>query len=87
MEGGSHGPEGEERRRRVKKKRRVTRTTVGGKEVKGDLLKNRSSIEFPDPMRKYRKLMIAVIILVALGLSALLFIKMGDMAPTDWNAP
>ncbi len=78
---------GEERRRRVKKKRRVTRTTVGGKEVKGDFLKNPSTLEFPDPMRKHCKWIVAAIILVVMGLSALLIIKVADMAPTNWNTP
>lgn len=75
-------PDGE-RRRRVKKKRRVTRVTVGGKEVSADILKNPSTLEFPDPGRKYRKWIVAAIILVFLVFSALLFIKLGDILPTD----
>lgn len=77
---------GEERRRRVKKKRRVTRLTVAGKEVKGDFLKNPSTLEFPDPGRRYRKLIVAVIIVIFLAFSALLFMKVGDIAPSDVNA-
>ena len=76
---------GEERRRRVKKKRRVTRLTVAGKEVDGDFLKNPSTLEFPDPGRRFRKLLVAVIIIVFLCISALFFMKLGDVAPNDVN--
>ncbi len=73
--------QGEERRRRVRKKRRVTRVTVGGKEIKGDILKNPSSLEFPDPVRPWRKVLIVLILLALVGGSALLFTKMGDWMP------
>ncbi len=79
----SEAQEGEERRRRVRKKRRVTRVTVDGKEISGDLLKNPSSLEFPDPTRRLRKWLIALFILIFVGLSALLFLKVGDWMPTD----
>lgn len=78
---------GEERRRRVKKKRRVTRVTVGGKEVDEDLLKNPASLEFPDPGRRLRKLLVIIIVIGFVALSALLFLKLGDIMPTDVSSP
>ena len=83
MSSDSPEDQGEERRRRVRKKRRVTKVTVGGKEVAGDFLKNPKSLEFPDPGRKTRKWLILAIILIGVALSAVFFMKLGDLAPAD----
>ncbi|MFT5403779.1 MAG: hypothetical protein ACI9DF_002617, partial [Verrucomicrobiales bacterium] len=66
---------------------RVTRVTVDGKEVTGDFLKNPSSLAFPDPGKRYRKYLVAAIIVVAVFLSALLFLKISDWAPVDPGPP
>ncbi len=78
---------GEERRRRVRKKRRVTTVTVNGKEVSGDFVKNPGSLEFPDPVRPFRKLLIGLIIFIVVVLSGLLFWKLGDFMPSKVSSP
>ena len=83
----STGRQGEERRRRVTKKRRVTRLTIGGKEVSEDALKDPCTLEFPDPGRRYRKFIICGIIAIFVILSALLFILLGDLIPREFEMP
>lgn len=71
-------PLGEERRRKVRKKRRVTTVTVAGKEIKGDLLKNPDQLAFPDPARRWRKWIIAGLLIAAVLLSVVLFLYVSD---------
>ena len=78
---------GEERRRKVRKKRRVTTVTVGGKEMRGDFLKNPSSLEFPDPGARMRKWIVLAIILVGVAISAAFFLKISDWVPQETGAP
>ena len=78
---------GEERRRRVRRKRRVTTVSVNGKEVSGDFIKNPSSLEFPDPIRPFRKFLIAAVIVIFVVLCGLLFWKLGDFMPSKVTAP